>query len=97
MAIHTQSKKCPVYKRRKRQEKLRAKSKGNPYGPCGGSAQYQIEIALTAVGNLASVKCTECGEENYISSKNKKNNPDRIEHKKYCPKCKKVTLHKEKK
>lgn len=66
MAIHTQSKKCPVYKRRKRQEKLRAKGKGNPYGPCGGSAQYQIEIALTAVGDLASVKCTECGEECYL-------------------------------
>lgn len=66
MAIHTQSKKCPIYKRRKKQEKLRAKGKGNPYGPCGGSAQFQIEIALTAVGNLASVKCTECGEECYL-------------------------------
>ena len=66
MAIHNQSKKCPVYKRRKRQEKLRAKGKGNPYGPCGGSAQYQIEIALTAVGVLACVKCTECGEERYL-------------------------------
>ena len=66
MAIHNQRKKCPVYKRRKRQEKLRAKGKGNPYGPCGGSAQYQIEIALTAVGNLASVNCTECGEECYL-------------------------------
>ena len=66
MAIHTQSKKCPAYKRRKRQEKLRAKGKGNPYGPCGGSTQYQIEIALTAVGDLASVKCTECGEECYL-------------------------------
>lgn len=66
MAVHTQSKKCSVYKKRKRQEKLRAKGKGNPYGPCGGSAQYQIEIALTAVGDLASVKCTECGEECYL-------------------------------
>ena len=60
MAVHIQRKKCSAYKRRKRQEKLRAKGKGNPYGPCGGSAQYQIEIALTAVVNLASVKCTEC-------------------------------------
>ncbi|MFA6755139.1 MAG: 50S ribosomal protein L33 [Bacilli bacterium] len=44
-----------------------------------------------------TLKCTECGEENYISTKNKKNNPDRIEVKKYCPKCKKITIHKEKK
>ena len=32
MAVHTQRKKCPVYKRRKRQEKIRAKGKGNQYG-----------------------------------------------------------------
>ena len=44
-----------------------------------------------------TVKCTVCGEENYITSKNKKNNPDRLEIKKYCPRCKKVTVHKEKK
>lgn len=25
------------------------------------------------------LKCTVCGEEQYITSKNKKNNPDRIE------------------
>ncbi|MDY2728396.1 MAG: 50S ribosomal protein L33 [Candidatus Onthovivens sp.] len=44
-----------------------------------------------------TLKCTECGEENYITSKNKKNNPDRLEIKKYCPKCRKMTVHKEKK
>ena len=43
-----------------------------------------------------TLKCTECGEENYISSKNKKNNPEKIEVNKYCPRCRKVTKHKEK-
>ncbi len=43
-----------------------------------------------------TLKCTVCGEENYISSKNKKNHADRIELKKYCPRCQKSTLHKEK-
>ena len=38
IAAHDQDKYCPAYKKRKRQEKLRAKGKGNPYGPCGGSA-----------------------------------------------------------
>lgn len=41
------------------------------------------------------LKCTECGEQNYLDSKNKKNNPDKIEKKKYCSRCKKVTNHKE--
>ncbi len=43
------------------------------------------------------LKCTECGEENYLSSKNRKNDPDRLEIKKYCSRCNKVTVHKEKK
>ena len=42
------------------------------------------------------LKCTECGEENYLTEKNKKTTTDRIELKKFCPKCRKQTLHKEK-
>ncbi len=66
IAAHDKDKHCSAYKKRKQQEKLRAKGKCSPYGPCGGSAQYQIEIALTAVGDLASIKCTECEEEYYL-------------------------------
>ena len=42
-------------------------------------------------------RCTECGNENYIGTKNKRNHPDRMEIKKYCKKCNKKTVHKEKK
>ena len=38
-----------------------------------------------------TLACTECKQRN----KNKKNNRDRLELKKYCPFCKKETLHKE--
>ena len=31
--------------------------------------------------------CTECKQRNYNNMKNKKNTPDRIELKKYCPFC----------
>ena len=41
------------------------------------------------------IACTECKNRNYNSQKNKKNNPDRIEMKKFCPTCKKHTIHKE--
>lgn len=44
-----------------------------------------------------TLKCTECGEENYISFKNKKNSPERIELKKYCPRSRTKTIHREKK
>lgn len=46
--------------------------------------------------NTFLMKCTECGDENYLTSKNKTNTPDRIQIKKFCPKCRKQTLHKEK-
>lgn len=42
-----------------------------------------------------TLACTECGERNYISTKNKRNNPDRLELKKYCPRDKKTTVHRE--
>lgn len=43
------------------------------------------------------LRCTECKEENYHVKKNKKLHPDKMETSKYCPKCRKHTLHKEKK
>ena len=32
-------------------------------------------------------KCSVCGEENYIGTRNKKKHPERMTIKKYCPKC----------
>ena len=42
-----------------------------------------------------TLACTECKQRNYNTVKNKTNDPDRIELKKYCPFCKKQTAHKE--
>jgi large subunit ribosomal protein L33 len=44
-----------------------------------------------------TLRCTECNSENYRMDKNKKTHPERLETNKYCPKCNKSTLHKEKK
>lgn len=43
------------------------------------------------------LQCTECKEINYRTEKNKKNTTERLDMKKYCPKCRKTTEHKEKK
>lgn len=40
-------------------------------------------------------ECTVCKNRNHDSSKNKANDPDRLELKKYCPTCRKTTVHKE--
>lgn len=42
-----------------------------------------------------TLACTECGGRNYISTKNKRNNPERVEMKKYCSRDNKHTLHRE--
>ena len=41
------------------------------------------------------LKCSECGDINYNTYKNNKNTANKIELKKYCPRLKKHTVHKE--
>ncbi len=47
--------------------------------------------------NLIRMQCTECKEYNYHTNKNIKKLKEKLELKKYCPKCKKHTVHREKK
>jgi len=44
---------------------------------------------------LLALICSECKGQNYITEKNKTNTPDKIELKRFCKRCKKVTIHKE--
>lgn len=44
---------------------------------------------------LVTLACTDCKRRNYSTKKNKKNDADRIEMKKYCKWCGKHTPHKE--
>jgi len=44
---------------------------------------------------LITLACTQCKERNYTSQKNKKNDPQRLELKKFCPRCRTHTLHRE--
>ena len=39
--------------------------------------------------------CTECKERTYTTRKNKRNDPNRIELRKYCPRERRHTLHRE--
>ena len=39
--------------------------------------------------------CVECKERNYITKKNRRNNPDRLELKKFCPRDRRHTVHRE--
>jgi large subunit ribosomal protein L33 len=44
---------------------------------------------------IIALACTVCKQRNYSTTKNKKNDPDRLELKKYCRFCRKHQLHRE--
>jgi large subunit ribosomal protein L33 len=44
---------------------------------------------------VITLECTESKERNYTTTKNKKKQQGRLELKKYCPKLRKHTLHRE--
>ncbi|CAM4270829.1 50S ribosomal protein L33 [Paenibacillus xylanexedens] len=44
---------------------------------------------------IVTLACTECGDRNYTTTKDKRNHPERLEMKKYSPRLKKMTIHRE--
>ncbi len=52
---------------------------------------------MAKAGNRVKItlRCAECKQRNYNTFKNKKNTPDRLELKKYCPFCRTHTVHNE--
>jgi large subunit ribosomal protein L33 len=50
---------------------------------------------LTIMRDLISLSCDTCKSRNYTTSKNKKTQTDKFSIKKFCPKCRSHTLHRE--
>jgi len=50
---------------------------------------------MAKMREIVKLACTECKIKNYTTTKNKTKHSKRMEIKKYCPVCKKHTLHKE--
>jgi large subunit ribosomal protein L33 len=47
------------------------------------------------VQTIITLQCADCRRRNYTTVKNKKNDPDRMELRKYCRWCRKHTAHRE--
>lgn len=59
----------------------------NMYGVIsGGGVLMRVNITLA---------CTECRSRNFATTKNKRKHPDRMELRKYCPRCNAHTTHRE--
>jgi len=64
----------------------------------GGSEDYparSTSCASCGRPDTGAELCTECRERTYSSSKNRRNDPDRIELRKYCPRCRVHRPHRE--
>ena len=66
------------------------------------SAHPVLESRLSPVASKTvdvrpkiTMACAECKHRNYITKKNRRNNPDRLGLQKFCPNCGKHTEHRE--
>jgi large subunit ribosomal protein L33 len=58
-------------------------------------ARKAFLVAATDIRPKITLACQECKHRNYITRKNRRNDPDRLELKKYCPNCKTHRAHRE--
>ena len=50
---------------------------------------------MAAIREKITLACSECKERNYHTTKNRRKHPDRVEYRKFCPRCSTHTAHKE--
>ena len=57
----------------------------------------EAKHVATAKGGSAiiTLQCPDCKERNYTTVKNRRNDPDRLELKKFCSRCRSHTRHRE--
>jgi large subunit ribosomal protein L33 len=57
---------------------------------------WGFTVASAKAGSsIITLQCPDCKERNYTTVKNKRNDPDRIELRKFCPRCRTHTRHRE--
>ncbi len=44
---------------------------------------------------VVTLACSDCRERNYTTIKNRRNDPDRLELRKFCPRCRRHHVHRE--
>jgi large subunit ribosomal protein L33 len=59
------------------------------------SSKGHSAVAATDVRPKITLACQECKNRNYITKKNRRNDPDRIELRKYCSHCRRHQTHRE--
>jgi len=61
----------------------------------GKDKRHLVASKSSDVRPKITMACTVCKERNYITKKNRRNDPDRLDLKKFCPRCGRHTDHRE--
>src|SRR5204862_5892637 len=64
-------------------------------GSGNGSGDYCLRDFEIFMRDIITMQCTDCKERNYSTTKNKKKTTERLEMKKFCPRCRHHTIHRE--
>jgi len=59
------------------------------------AGRHSAVAKATDIRPKITMACVECKSRNYITRKNRRNDPDRLELKKFCPRCGKHIAHRE--
>lgn len=73
---------------------------GAPWAPASSprsSPETEREMARKGKGDriVIHLACTDCRERTYTSQKNRRNDSDRLELRKFCPRCRAHKAHRE--
>ncbi len=58
-------------------------------------AKVGVLMAKKKVRDVITLACVECRERNYTTEKNRRNDQQRLELQKFCPRCREHRLHRE--
>jgi large subunit ribosomal protein L33 len=64
-------------------------------GGATGTTGSWLAMARNDIRPKITLACTECKRRNYVTTKNKRNDPDRLEFNKYCRWCRRHVAHRE--
>ena len=70
-------------------------SSANQHQTVSNDKDFLVASKSSDVRPKITLACVECKERNYITKKNRRNDPDRLELKKFCPRCRQHTAHRE--
>ncbi len=57
--------------------------------------EREVKALAATARVIVTLACPDCRGRNYTTTKSKKNDPNRMELKKFCPRCHGYTLHRE--